>query len=296
MEHVFEPWIDEGLMRELNWMNIHRITSSFLVFTASASVRFDHPTIPYPIIFGRRRNMVISCSSFECGGPLWHPSPRVSSLFRRVKQRKGTISSRVGKIVVLLVPFCWTWATHNLTVWWAFCLQSGKQSFICGPVVFLMARGFKSVFCTLWTRPACTAQNGPCPESRLVSQLFRMGANWLYSYISHLQEANHQLAITRCSFQRIASKWIFDDSCTSRKPPERRFLFSTHGFCSIKTSQDGHVGQNDPAQRQIWAPRRYDWSGYGQFNKDWCFVNRQFRECGHSWEWHTNSKPKLLWH
>lgn len=70
--------------------------------------------------------------------------------------------------------------THNLTVWWAFCLQSGKQSFICGPVVFLMARGFKSVFCTLWTRPACKAQNGPCPENRLVSQLFRMGANWLY--------------------------------------------------------------------------------------------------------------------
>lgn len=56
--------------------------------------------------------MLISCSCFECGGPLWHPSPRVSSLFRPVKQRKGTISSRVGKILVLLVPFCWTWATQ----------------------------------------------------------------------------------------------------------------------------------------------------------------------------------------
>ena len=173
--------------------------------------------------------MLISCSCFECGGPLWHPSPRVSSLFRPVKQRKGTISSRVRKILVLLVPFCWTWATHNLTVWWAFCLQeSGKQSFICGPVVFLMARGFKSVFCTLWTRPACTAQNGPCPENRLVSQLFRMGANRLCISPSRGQSST-------CYHEMFFSENCFKmDSCTSRKPPEPAFLFSTHGFCSIK--------------------------------------------------------------
>ena len=118
---------------------------------------------------------------------------------------------------------------HNLTVWWAFCLQeSGKQSFICGPVVFLMARGFKSVFCTLWTRPACTAQNGPCPENRLVSQLFRMGANRLCISPSRGQSST-------CYHEMFFSENCFKmDSCTSRKPPEPAFLFSTHSFCSIK--------------------------------------------------------------